>query len=161
MDAEIFNFSIQQIIAFGQIHLMKLGFILIDNPAPQEDSGDLVSTESIAITYAQPELGLLLRFFLCCGKGDLPDYLATQWICETDSNYFLTTDELSRHLGLSLHELNFNGAKTPTIEFLDTFLRSFAEALPAMMSLARERIQQLTTSSCPPNFAQALFGVQD
>lgn len=146
MDAVIFNQAIKQILTFGKNHLENSGFMLLEEPEIQEDSGDLVSTESICILYRNLTHSVDLRFFLCCGKGPLEDYLSCKIISHENPSFFVDFAELSRQVGHQLHEVDLNEAKLPMKEFLDNYFIEFNQSFEKLFELSLEKL----TERAPP-----------
>ena len=126
MDAVIFNFAIKTIVTFGSAYLKQKGFIILNLPEIQEDSGDLVSSESITISFIHAKTEIELRFFLCCGKGNIEDYINTKFISVNKPISFIDTSSLSEKNGKVLHQIDFNSGKKPINDFLNEYLTELA-----------------------------------
>lgn len=134
MDAVIFNSAIRQIINFAQQQLVPRGFQILEDPELQEDSGDLVSTESMSFTFPNLSLGFEMRLFLCCGKGEIEDFLTIRFVDLNNKTTFVDIAKMSESLcDCRLHLLDFNEQKQPMEVFLETYLVELEYSLPQLL----------------------------
>ena len=148
MDALIFNSAIRQIINFAQQQLVPRGFQILEAPELQEDSGDLVSTESMSFTFPNPALGLEMCFFLCCGKGGIEDFLTMRFVDLNNKTNFVDGAKLSESLcGCRLHLLDFNEHKQPIQVFLETYLFELQRSLPLFLEVVPHHLAQCKPST--------------
>jgi hypothetical protein len=118
MDAIKFNNAIQIVLMNGEQSFGREGFDLRDSPEIQEDSGDLVASEAINLSFINSKLGIELRFFLCCGKGVTEDFVSIKFRAVDRPQLVVDLSQLSPQLGLRLHQLNFNDTRQPMEGFL-------------------------------------------
>jgi hypothetical protein len=157
MEAPHFNNAINKLVTLLEGDLQDQGFTLKTRIENQEDSGDLVSSESIEILFENSQKGVGLRFFLCCGKGDLADYVHLYFVDAKDPSRFISASRLSADLNLSLHERDFNGSsavtdKLPTLDFLEFYIKVLRQELSTLLAQAQKRLAQGGTQ----DFAAAL-----
>lgn len=135
MDALVFNFAINKVIQFGQTFLRSQNFVLAEIPATQEDSGDLVSTESITIRYRHISNNTEFRIFLCCGKGQNEDYIDAKLLDLTTLRQ-IDFSILSDKLCYDLNTKEFNTNKKPMEEFLENYFTSLREHFAVLNEMA-------------------------
>jgi hypothetical protein len=120
-----FNRAIQKVMELGHAQLHRFGFSLDAVPEPQEDSGDWVASESISLIFSHRERPVQMRFFLCCGKGDIADSLSASLVSRTFSHIVVDLSALSQKLGRQLHTMDFNWPKQPMSIFLESYFAEF------------------------------------
>lgn len=153
MDAVILNESMTRILRYSNEQLLPLGFAPSAEPPREEDSGDLVSTESMSFVLSHQTLGLDLRFFVCCGKGAIEDYITVRLNDRYDQTLFIDASTVSEGCAEArLHLLDFNALKLPMALFLENFLDELTRLLPQLLEkaplfLAEKRAQGPTPFS--------------
>lgn len=161
MDAIVFNSAIEQIVDFIEVVLGPRGFILREHPGLQEDSGDLVSTESMTLMADHLEHPLEIRFFLCCGKNRNTDALRVQALWQGGTQNLVDFSKLSQLQGGSLAHLDFNEEQHPTLDFVGTYLAALSEEFETLW-LALLHLQETdsgpaeTQAPLPLDFASLL-----
>ncbi|MEY4617692.1 MAG: hypothetical protein RJB66_2652 [Pseudomonadota bacterium] len=143
MDAVILNASMNRILTYSKDHLLPLGFSIAAEPPLEEDSGDLVSTESMAFILNHNLNPFNLRFFVCCGKGAIEDYISVRICDQRDPSVFVDAVAISAMTTCSqLHLVDFNSTKKPMADFLETFLSELTLLLPNLMIEAPLKIKE-------------------
>ena len=152
MDAIILNQSILRVQQWAQESLLPLGFTVGEAPEPQEDSGDLVSSESMSFCFFHLNLQIEMRVFLCCGKGSIEDYIHVKFVDSRENTLFVDVARLSERRGLSLHLIDFNFNKQPMSQFLEAYLADLRQALPDLVNDAKNEFLEKRSVHNPEIF---------
>jgi hypothetical protein len=136
-EAIVFNAAIKQVMEFSNAFLTPKGFTASEIIEPQEDSGDLVSSESLTLTYINHSLNLELRFFLCCGKGHHADAITLRGRSLTHPDRFVDFSRLSELSGFGLHQLDFNVGRKPVIGFFEDYLQELRITFDILLEQAQ------------------------
>lgn len=146
METLIFNRAISRLTQFIEKDLALEGFVLAEDPGPQEDSGDLVSSESVLLKALNPSLNLEMRFFLVSGKNQNPDalFIRIQSIQAPGPTLSLAT--LSSRWGSALQEKEFNGGGKPLLDFIEDYLLTLKKEMGLILEVSRQELERLQLS---------------